>query len=103
VQVVEIARRLAANSGCVLATRANPEQVDAMRAAFDKIRVDEAGRTVIVNPPEPVVVPCPGHGCAAIALISAGTADGPVADEAATTLNAMASWSIALTDVGVMV
>ena len=98
VQVVEIARRLAANSGCVLATRANPEQVDAMRAAFDKIQVDEAGRTVIVNPPE-LVVPQPAD--VYIALISAGTADGPVADEAATTLRAMRVPVNRLTDVGV--
>ena len=98
VQVVEIAGRLAANGAPVLATRAHPDQIIALRAAFQKIQVDEAGRTLIINPP-PVVEPQPGRPC--VALVSAGTADGPVADEAATTLHAMRVPVNRLTDVGV--
>lgn len=98
VQVVEIARRLAADGGCVLATRAGAEQVDAMRATFEKIQMDEAGHTLIVNPPA-VVEPQSGHPY--VTLVSAGTADGPVADEAAMTLRAMHVPFKQLTDVGV--
>ena len=97
-QTVDIARRLAENNACVLATRASAEQIVAMRTAFENVEVNEAGRAVLVNPPA-VVEPQPGQVC--VALVSAGTADGPVAEEAAMTLRSMRVPVKRLTDVGV--
>ncbi len=97
-QTVEIARRLAEKNACVLATRASAEQIAAMRTAFENVEVNEAGRAVLVNPPA-VVEPPPGQ--VYVALVSAGTADGPVAEEAALTLRSMRVPVKRLTDVGV--
>ena len=97
-QTVEIARQLATHGVPVLATRASAEQIVAMRTAFEKIAVNEAGRTVIVNPPEAIE---PDSERAYVVLVSAGTSDGPVAEEAAMTLRAMRVPVRRLTDVGV--
>ena len=59
----------------VLITRAAPDTVDALRAAHDGVLVE--GATVVVGAlPEP-------RGC--VAVVAAGTSDGPVAAEAALT------------------
>jgi NCAIR mutase (PurE)-related protein len=93
-QVVEISRRLEPN-GPVLATRTSPDQLSAMRAAFPAALVNDAAHCVLVNPPDP------GHGAPHVALISAGTADTPIVEEAAMTLRAMRTPVKRLNDVGV--
>ena len=97
-QTVEIARRLAGGSGCVLATRASGEQITALRAAFREGAVIDAGCAVLIHPPDKVEA---REGQTHVALVSAGTADGPVADEAAMTLRSMRVPVRRLTDVGV--
>ena len=97
-QTVEIAKRLADTGGCVLATRASPDQITALRAAFKQIAVGESARTVLVNPPA-LIEPREGHPH--VALVSAGTSDGAVAEEAAMTLRSMRVPVKRLTDVGV--
>jgi pyridinium-3,5-biscarboxylic acid mononucleotide synthase len=98
-QVVEIARRLAADGGCVLATRASAEQTAALRQAFGPAAsVNEIGRCILVNPP---ANPEAREGEPHVALLSAGTSDAPVAEEAATTLRSMRAPVKRLTDVGV--
>ena len=97
-QVVEIARRLADAGNPVLATRLSEPQLSALRGAFDTIAFSEAGRVALVNPPEPIE-PVTGESC--VVLISAGTADGPVAEEAYMTLRSMRVPARRLTDVGV--
>jgi NCAIR mutase (PurE)-related protein len=97
-EVVEIARRLSAGGSSVLATRGSVEQISGLKKAFDDILVSEAGRVALVNPPAEVHAQ---DGVKHVVLISAGTADGPVAEEAAMTLRSMRVPVKRLTDVGV--
>jgi NCAIR mutase (PurE)-related protein len=94
-QCAEIARRLAADGRSVLATRASGEQIAAFRAAFSNIAISEPGRVVLINPPDVV------EGSPHVALISAGTSDIPVVEEAAMTLRSMRAPVRRLNDVGV--
>lgn len=91
-QVVEIAKRL---GGCVLATRAGEEQINALRNAFENVLATDRGRAVLVNPPPEA------DGSPHVALISAGTSDLPVVEEAAITLRSMSVPIRRLHDVGV--
>jgi NCAIR mutase (PurE)-related protein len=87
-QVVAIAERLVAAGGTFLATRTDP----AHRAL-----VGELGRTVYLPPsPEP-----PPTGRGTILVVTAGTGDLPVAEEAAVTSRALGNRVERLTDVGV--
>ncbi len=95
-QVVQIAQRLAAAGSPVLATRASQEQIAAVRAAFSHPLVTST--TILIHPP-PVSEPVPDRPC--VAVVAAGTADTPVADEAALTLRCMSVPTHRLTDVGV--
>jgi NCAIR mutase (PurE)-related protein len=96
-QVVAIAVRLAAAGGEFLATRADPTQAAALAQAFPRALVNELGRTVYL-PPEPEPEPT-GRGT--ILVVTAGTADLPVAEEAAVTARALRNRVERLTDVGV--
>jgi NCAIR mutase (PurE)-related protein len=96
-QVVAIAERLAAASGSFLATRADPPHRDALAARFPRAEVGELGRTVYLAPePEPEPT---GRGT--ILIVTAGTSDLPVAEEAAVTARALRNRVARLTDVGV--
>ncbi len=97
-QVVEIARRLSGHGGRVLATRASQEQMEAVRQAFAGCLVNEAGRAMLVNPGEEAARK---EGGAVVAVVSAGTSDMPVAEEAMMTLRSMGVPSIRISDVGV--
>ncbi len=81
-QVVEIARRLAASHDNVLCTRADGAVVEALRASGLDCRVHAMARLVVVRPR-------PSEGVGLIAVVSAGTSDMPVAEEAAETALAM--------------
>src|SRR5437588_990266 len=96
-QVVGIAERLAAASGSFLATRADPAQRAALAARFPRAEMNELGRTVYL-PPEPEPAPT-GRGT--ILVVTAGTSDLPVAEEAAVTARALSNRVERLTDVGV--
>ena len=96
-QVVAIAERLVAASGSVLATRAEPPHRAALAVRFPKAEVGELGRTVYL-PPEPEPEPT-GRGT--ILIVTAGTSDLPVAEEAAVTARALRNRVARLTDVGV--
>ncbi len=96
-QAVDIARGLWAKSGRVLVTRAEADVRAALVAAFAGTRTpvaaSERARTVrIGRPPRP-------RG--RVAVVAAGTADLPVAEEAAETLVALGSHVDQVTDVGV--
>lgn len=88
-QCVAIARAIVARSGRLLATRASEEQAAALREAFGKGAVwNEAARTVVVRAPRRRSQASrrrPGR----VLVVSAGTADLPVAEEAAVTLEFM--------------
>lgn len=96
-QVVAIAERLAAASGRFLATRAEPGHREALVAAFPRVEANELGRTVYL-PPEPEPEPT-GRGT--VLIVTAGTSDLPVAEEAAVTARALRNRVARLTDVGV--
>ncbi|HXL34052.1 MAG TPA: nickel pincer cofactor biosynthesis protein LarB [Gemmatimonadales bacterium] len=96
-QVVAIAERLDAAAGSFLATRAEVAHRAALAARFPHALVNELGRTVYL-PPTPEPEPT-GRGT--ILIVTAGTSDLPVAEEAAVTARAFRNRVARLTDVGV--
>lgn len=96
-QVVAIAERLVAAGGTFLATRTEPPHRAALAARFPAALISELGRTVYLPPsPEP-----PPTGRGTILVVTAGTGDLPVAEEAAVTSRALGNRVERLTDVGV--
>ena len=97
-QVVQIARSLRGRGSRVLATRASADQIAALRREFEPIVVNEPGRVVLIG--DDTCERSAGDG-PYVVLICAGTADLPVAEEAALTLRSMHVPVRRLTDVGV--
>ena len=96
-QAVAIAERLDAAAGSFLATRAHVAHRAALAARFPSAEVNDLGRTVYL-PPTPEPAPT-GRGT--ILVVTAGTSDLPVAEEAAVTARAFGNTVARLTDVGV--
>ena len=96
-QVVAIAERLVAANGGFLATRTDGAQRAALTERFPQVELNELGRTAFL-PPDPEPVPT-GRGT--ILVVTAGTSDLPVAEEAAVTCRALRNSVERLTDVGV--
>jgi NCAIR mutase (PurE)-related protein len=96
-QVVAIAERLERVGGTFLATRAEPDHAAALAARFPRAEVNALGRTVFV-PPDPEPAPT-GRGT--VLIVTAGTSDLSVAEEAAVTGRALGNRVERLTDVGV--
>jgi pyridinium-3,5-biscarboxylic acid mononucleotide synthase len=95
-QSVEIATRLAARDGSFLATRADAATQSALAAAFPEADVNALGRTVwraAEDTPPPIGPP--------VMILSAGTSDLPVAEEAAVSARAFGHDVERLYDVGV--
>lgn len=98
-QVVQIAARLGAGGGRVLATRASAAQVAGLRAAFPGAIIGESAGAVLINPGDD-----PGEPSAdspAVGVVCAGTSDLPVAEEALLTLRSMLVPTRRVFDVGV--
>ena len=96
-QVLAIAERLEAAAGSFLATRSEPAQRAALATRFPRAEINELGRTVYLAP-EPMPAPT-GRGT--VLVVTAGTSDLPVAEEAAVTARALGNRVTRLTDVGV--
>jgi NCAIR mutase (PurE)-related protein len=79
-QVVGIAERLAARGEGFLVTRAAEPALGALREVFPAIDVNALGRCAYLAPAEP-----PPAGRGTILIVTAGTSDLPVAEEAAVT------------------
>ena len=94
-QVVAIVDRLAAHGGPVLVTRAAPAVYDAVRERVPAAEYNPLARTILV--PDPDAPP----GRPGILILTAGTADVPVAEEAAVTAIAMGNLVERVYDVGV--
>ncbi len=93
-QVITIAGSLIERSGYALLTRASTAQVEAVRAAYDKVEVASRSGTVLIGKaPEAVGT--------AIPIVTAGTSDLPVAEEAAMTCRALGQRATIISDVGV--
>ena len=80
----------------MLATRVAPSAADALRARWPAIELNDLGRTAFL-PPQEEPEPGPGH----VLIVTAGTSDLPVAEEAAVTARALGNRIQRLTDVGV--
>jgi NCAIR mutase (PurE)-related protein len=94
-QVVAICGRLASASGTFLGTRANAEQAAALATEHPRLAWHELARVVHL----PAAEPPPAVGRALV--VSAGTSDLPVAEEAAVVLEAFGHGVDRLADVGV--
>ena len=94
-QVANIMARLAERNDRVLATRASPETYQVVRAQIADAAYHAIGRLIVINRST-------NHdGVPGIVLASAGTADMPVAEEAAVTAELMGNHVERLYDVGV--
>ena len=94
-QLLLICEALEAEQGGFLCTRLSDEQAAALRARFPGLGESVAGRTAWL-PAQPVVTL---EGT--LLVITAGTSDLPVAEEAATTAEAMGTRVARLSDVGI--
>ncbi len=92
---VEIFDRLARRGNTVLATRVSEEQVAAAVARFPAAEHNLLARTLVLRQK------CEKLGKGTIGIISAGTSDIPVAEEAAVTADVMGNDVVRLFDVGV--
>jgi NCAIR mutase (PurE)-related protein len=95
-QVVDIADRLVAASGGFLGTRADERMAAALRARFERLDWNPLGRTVYLSPPGPAA-----RKTGTILVVTAGTSDLRVAEEAAVTAEAFGHGVVRLPDVGV--
>lgn len=92
-----IAQRIAERGEGFLATRVSPEAASLLSGLIDGIEIDRLGRTAYLPPREPAQRKTRGS----VLVVTAGTSDLPVAEEAAVTLRAFGNPVERLTDVGV--
>lgn len=83
-QLMAICRSLASRGEGFLATRASPEQLDALEREFPGLEVSRRGRIAHLPPAEPLRPRVLGE----VLVVTAGTADLPVAEEAVVTSRA---------------
>jgi NCAIR mutase (PurE)-related protein len=99
-QAVEIARRMMRRGHPVLATRVEPPVARALRRLDRRAAHDPVSRTVVLRPPRGWGSGS-GRGVGHILIITAGTADVAVAEEARITAEVLGNRVTALYDVGV--
>ena len=97
-QVLAICARLAEVNGSFLGTRCSAAQAEALAARFPQAAWHPLARVMVH--PAPAARP-PGHAAGTILVISAGTSDLPVAEEAAVVAEAFGHRVSRLADVGV--
>ncbi|MEO7457009.1 MAG: nickel pincer cofactor biosynthesis protein LarB [Gemmatimonadaceae bacterium] len=95
-QVVAIAKRIAEHGDGVLVTRVDADGAQALRDAIPGMEHNVTARTALLRPAS-----APARATATLLIVTAGTSDLPVAEEAAVTADAMACSVERLTDVGV--
>jgi NCAIR mutase (PurE)-related protein len=96
-QVVGICESLARSGGTFLATRAGDHVMEALQARFPRVEVNRTARTVVLAP-DPPRAP---SGRGTILVVTAGTSDLAVAEEAVTVARALGNAVELLADVGV--
>jgi hypothetical protein len=94
--LVEIASRIADRGEGLLVTRIAPDAADALSRRIPAVDLNALGRTAYLAPATPAPT---GRGT--ILVVTAGTSDLPVAEEAAVTAAALGNCVARLTDVGV--
>jgi len=95
-QIASILRELARGGSTVMATRVSPAAAAIVTAEVPEARYLAVPRAVVLGP-----VPSPDPGRGSIAVVSAGTADVPVAEEAALTAELAGNRVERIFDVGV--
>ena len=95
-QTVAICERLAAHGDGFLVTRADADTQRALAARWPSVEVNALGRTVLLRGTSRSE-----RGSKSVAVVTAGTSDLPVAEEAAVTLDAFGHPVLRVTDVGV--
>ena len=95
-QVVEIGKRIAAQNHLALATRCSPEMYEAAREVFPNVAWHEVARILVIGKP-----PKASPRAKPVAVVTGGTADMPVAEEAAVTAETMGCRVERIFDVGV--
>jgi len=100
-QVVEAATALAERSrGAVLVTRASLPQAEAVRARHPSAVFHERSGLVVVRPADPPM-PRSDDRAGVVCVVTAGTSDLPVAEEASRTSEALGLRVVEMVDVGV--
>lgn len=94
-QVASIFKSMAGHGGNVLATRATAEHFRAVKKAIRKAEYHELARAIVLKQ-DPT-----RYGKGAVVVVSAGTSDVPVAEEALVTADVMGNEVAHLYDVGV--
>ena len=94
-QVVEIYKKLCGSNRAILGTRAGLDVYEAVKNVFPGAEYSQLGRTIIVRQGD--ATPAKGN----VLVMSAGTADLPVAEEAAVTAEVMGNNVKRCYDVGV--
>ena len=95
-EVVAIARSLlTSTTGAVIATRVPPETSELLVRQLPETRIHERAQLAVIRS-DPA-----GHVPGLVSIVSAGTSDLPVAEEAAATLEAMGVKNDRIVDVGV--
>ena len=94
-QVAAIFARLAEQGGNVLSTRSSPEQFEAVARAVPKAEYRELARAIVLRRERKK------YGKGKIVVVSAGTSDIPVAEEAVVTAEVMGNEVQPVYDVGV--
>ncbi|UCF18419.1 MAG: nickel pincer cofactor biosynthesis protein LarB [Gemmatimonadota bacterium] len=96
-QVVTICARIAAGGDGVLATRADDAVLRRLEREHPGIEINDLARTAYLPPAEPIAAAVRGN----VLIVTAGTSDLPVAEEAAVAARAMGNPVRRLDDVGV--
>jgi NCAIR mutase (PurE)-related protein len=94
-QIVQIIARIREREGRVMAARATPEVAEAVQRRFPDAAYHVTARVIVLGEPAPQT------GKGTVLVLSAGTADMPVAAEAAITAETMGSPVESIFDVGV--
>lgn len=97
-QILGIAERLSSSKSPVLVTRLSEEKIEALRKRFPDGKANELSKTFTVNPVAPIGT---AENEPYVCIITAGTSDIPVAEEAADVCCAMGVAFMTLNDIGV--
>lgn len=97
-QILSIAEKLSKQNHPVLFTRLKKKHITALKENYPKVKINEDARTATLNSPSPIK---PKQGESFVLIVSAGTSDFRVVEEAAEVCTAMEIPFKTLNDVGV--
>jgi pyridinium-3,5-biscarboxylic acid mononucleotide synthase len=95
-QIFEIASHIATRGAGVLVTRLSADAAEYLRANVPGVDLNAVARTAYLRGND-----APPAGVGTVAVVTAGTSDQPVAEEAVVTLEALGDCVVRVTDVGV--